>query len=464
MTKQQRKLLFLTLFVSFLILAPAFALYSQGYRIDFQGKRITQTGAFYFKVAPTRADILVDGNFIKKTDFLFGSALTKNFFPSSYFVEIIKEGYHSWQKILEVKERMVTEAKSILLFKKDPVFQKLSDEVVRFWISPNKQYALLEKRGLNTSWELRLLNLETGGEEPFLPQRKGEIFNIEWTKDSQRFLLSETFKEQIVSTVYGISQNQPCSKTPCALEYLREETGNISISSFNADQVFFTKFLNTTQVLFTANYVKEETALPLANNVLAFKVNNNYASWLDKDGTLWQQDLREASKASVFQESVFIPKQETLYKLFVGKDAIFVQENTTLFLHKKNSSKRNEILSPALELQVSPGEDKVAIKNHSELWVLFLEEETEQPQHKAEELILLTRFSEPIEQLSWIDSSYLLFSLKDTVRTMEIDNRDRLNIANIAKFQEPKLFWDNEKGALYVLSKGTFSISEKLVR
>ena len=90
MTKRQRTLLFSTLLGLFFILAPTLALYSQGYRIDFAGGRIAQTGAFYFKVAPARADILVDGTFVKKTDFLFGSGLTKNFFPDNYFLEVTK--------------------------------------------------------------------------------------------------------------------------------------------------------------------------------------------------------------------------------------------------------------------------------------------------------------------------------------------------------------------------------------
>ena len=136
MTKRQRTLLFFLLLGLFLVLAPSLALYSQGYRIDIEGRRITQTGAFFFKIAPARADILVDGNLVKRTDFLFGSGLTKNFFPDSYFLEVTKEGYHPWQKILEIKERQVTEAKSILLFKKNPAFQKLADNVERFWISP----------------------------------------------------------------------------------------------------------------------------------------------------------------------------------------------------------------------------------------------------------------------------------------------------------------------------------------
>jgi len=466
MTRRQRTLLFLLLLGLFFVLAPSLVLYSQGYRIDITGRRITQTGAFYFKAAPSRANILVDGTLIKRTDFLFGSTLTKNFFPGSYFLEITKEGYHSWQKILAIEEQQVTEAKNILLFKKDPAFQKLADKVDRFWISPNKQYALLKLRESKTSWQLHLLNLETGGREPLLvgASSKDEIVDIQWAQDSRRFLLQSTRGEQLSFWVHNILARQPCFKTPCSLGYLNQDIGNIQFSPATPDQILFTRFLNTTQALFVAQYREQEPAFPIANNVVAFTSHGNHVFWLDNDGTLRQKDLATRDATQVFQESVFTPKQETAYELLIAGDAILVKEDTTLFFHERGAAERREVLSPVLEVAVGPGGAKVALRNQSELWVLFLKEETEQPQHQAGELVLLTRFSEPLQQLSWIDSSYLLFTLGETIRGAEIDTRDRLNIVNLVAFPDHEFFWNNEKGILYVLSEDTFFVSEKVVR
>ena len=465
MTKRQRTLLFLSLLGLFVILAPSLALYSEGYRVDLTGRRIAQTGAFYFKVSPTRADIMVDGNLIKRTDFLFGSALTKNFFSGSYFLEIAKDGYHSWQKILEIKERTVTEAKNILLFKKNPMFQKLADKVDNFWISPNKQYVLLQQQ-IGTTWELHLLNLETSGTEPLLEQVRStdEILNIQWAKDSQRFLLQQASSEQIVSAVHSITASLPCFEIPCSLEHFGGSIGNIQLLSSKPDQIVFTKFLNATQVLFESSFEQKEDPHPIANNVVAFASKGNDVFWLDRDGTLWQRDLASDAQPSIFQESTFTPQTEILYDLFVADNSILLKEDTALFLHEKGSVERREILSPALEVLLSPKGDKAAIRNNSELWILFLKEETEQPPRIAGELSLLTRFSSPIQNLSWIDSSYLLFSLENTIRAAEIDNRERLNVVDIAESLDPELFWNNEKGTLYVFTEGAFSVSEKLVK
>jgi len=466
MTKRQRTLLFFLLLGLFFVLAPSLTLYSQGYRIDITGRRITQTGAFFFKVAPARVDILVDGNLVKRTDFLFGSGLTKNFFPDSYFLEVTKEGYHPWQKILEIKERQVTEAKNILLFKENPAFQKLADKVERFWISPNMQHALLLQREAQEPWQLNLLNLETGGVEPLLVEvsSKDEIVDIIWAEGSRRFLVQSARKEQLVSKVHSISPNQPCFKDSCSLEYLNRDIENIQFSPATADQILFTRFLNTTQVLFTAQYEEEKIAVPITNNVVAFTSHGNHVFWLDTSGTLRQKDLASNSEAQVFQESVFIPKQETAYELLIAGEYILVKEDTTLFLHTKNTSGRREILSPVFQVAVGPGGTKVALRNQSELWVLFLKAETEQPQHRAGELILLTRFSEPLKQLFWIDSSYLLFTLGEIIRGAEIDTRDRLNVVDLAQFPDHEFFWNNAKGILYVLSEDAFFVSEKVVR
>lgn len=424
--------------------------------------RITQTGAFYFKVVPTRADILIDENLVKRTDFLFGSALTKNFFPGNYFVEIAKEGYHSWQKILEVKERQVEEAKYVLLFKKETMFQQLADAIVDFWISPDQRYALLLEQKDGLPWELTLLNLQTLGKEPLVEQSKDEILNVSWAQDSKHFLIERERTGLIIREVHDITSSQPCSKEPCSLEYLGQNIENIQFSPAASGQVLFTKFLNETQVLFSAEYLKKEAALPIANNVLSFITHGNSVTWLANDGNLWQQDLTSKSEAQKFQASLFVPKGESSYVLFIAGDSILLKEDASLFLHERGSSIRREILSPVSEIKVASGGTRVAIKNQSELWVLFLKEETEQPQRQASDLILLTRFSMPIDELLWVGSNYLLFSLGGNIRVSEIDNRDRLNIADIAEFSSPKLYFDNEKGTLYVLSGGAFSVSERL--
>ena len=120
MKKRTRSILFVICVILFLLIAPVVVLYSQGYRFDFQEKRVTQTGAFYFKVLPENAEIYINGKFKNTTSAFTNSSLIKNLVPRTYNVEIKKQGYHIWQKNLEVREKQVAEAKNIVLIPKNP--------------------------------------------------------------------------------------------------------------------------------------------------------------------------------------------------------------------------------------------------------------------------------------------------------------------------------------------------------
>ncbi|MBI2042305.1 MAG: PEGA domain-containing protein [Candidatus Nealsonbacteria bacterium] len=116
MQKRTRTILFVACLLLFFLAAPSAILYSQGYRFDFDQKRITQTGAFYAKVSPRGAKIYLNNKLRGATSFIDSSLLVENLLPGKYEIEIRKDGYHSWQKTLIVREREVSEAKHVTLF------------------------------------------------------------------------------------------------------------------------------------------------------------------------------------------------------------------------------------------------------------------------------------------------------------------------------------------------------------
>jgi hypothetical protein len=160
MARKTRTIFFITLVVLFLLVAPSTVLYSWGYRFDFESRRITQTGGFYFKVLPKSVQILLDGKPIKRTDFFFGAAFIDNLLPKTYELELKKEGYHSWKKILEIKEKQVTDAKSVVLLPQNPELSILSKNVEEFFVGPDQKRMILKEAG-DKEWTLKLLELET---------------------------------------------------------------------------------------------------------------------------------------------------------------------------------------------------------------------------------------------------------------------------------------------------------------
>jgi hypothetical protein len=47
--------------------------------------------------------------------------------------------------------------------------------------------------------------------------------------------------------------------------------------------------------------------------------------------------------------------------------------------------------------------------------------------------VFIARFSEKITDCDWFNSDYLIFTAGDSVKTAEIDNRDKINFADLAK-------------------------------
>ncbi len=224
MTKKVRTILFLFLAILFLIVAPVTILYYLGWHFDWETKKIIQPGVFYFKIWPKNSQIYLNEEFEKKTDFFFGSALIENLSPKKYSIEIRKQGFHSWKKTLEIKEREVTEAKNIILISENPNFTIISKGIESFYFSPdNKKIilkeetntnpenpqnpessSLLANRSLGEGWALKLFDLEKNvksllieEKDISLPARSSlgeggeqvQLIDLKFSPDSKRILL-----------------------------------------------------------------------------------------------------------------------------------------------------------------------------------------------------------------------------------------------------------------------------------
>jgi len=167
MTKKKRLVLFIFLVVLFLIISPLIIFYSLGWRFDWQTKKITQPGIFYFNVYPKNVQIYLDGVIKKKTDFFFGSVIIENLPPKKYDVEIKKEGFHSWKKTLEIKKLKATEAKDVILVPQNPIFAVISKKVEESFFSPDQKKIILKEtfptspeNSDSSNWALKLFELD----------------------------------------------------------------------------------------------------------------------------------------------------------------------------------------------------------------------------------------------------------------------------------------------------------------
>ncbi len=408
MRKRHRTILFLICLSLFLIIAPSIIFYSQGYRFDFETRKISQTGGFFLNILPKQSEIYLDGKLVKKTDFFFGSAFIENLLPKKYNIRIKKQGFFSWNKDLEIKEKQVTDAKKIILFPENSEFNILTKEIENFWFSPNGKKIILKEiypvrndisnGETENTWALKLYDLDKMIKSHLIKETdifaKGvELINLEFSQDSKEIYLNVGMKEQEKNFILKINEVQP-------------------------------------------NLIEKEIVLP-DENIIASEIfiNNNY--YLDISGNLYKNKTKLTQKP-------FPIKKETGYTLKVFRNFLFLQENEILYLFDQDAKSFDKFFEKTLGLKISPCLEKIVYFSDSEIWIL-----------SDDEKIFLFRLSEKIRNCFWLNSNYLIFSTENSVKITEIDKRDRLNMVEISKSENQKIFWNEFDKKLYVLKENS---------
>jgi hypothetical protein len=409
MKSWQRKILFSFFLFLFLILAPTLILYSFGYRFDFEKKKITQTGGIFVKAMPKEVEIFVDGKFVKRTDFFFGSALIENLLPKKHKVEIKKENYFPWEKELEVEEKKATEIKNLILFPKNLKISLLSKNVDDFWFSPDGKKIILKERE-NERWSLELYSIEDEVksrllEEDDLSKGSVEILNLKFSENSN---------EIEIETKVG------------------KETKNLLLDLTKPSQI------------------KEIEKIKIPENILCYQIKNRNSYFLEKSGFLFKGDSNLANKEKLNEVPILIEKE---CKLEIWNNFIFLVGDEDIFRLNPESKSFEKILEGGKELKVSPDSKKIALFSKSEIWLL----------KENGEKVFLNRFSEKIEDLFWINDNYLIFKTQDKIKISETDNRDKVNVIDFLEFKGNKFFFNQSDKKIYLLEEGILYQSENIL-
>ncbi|MEK7510171.1 MAG: hypothetical protein AAB567_01255 [Patescibacteria group bacterium] len=461
MTKHQRIVLLLSLTLVFFLATPTLILYSQGYRIDWKAKRITQVGAFYLKITPSRVNVFVDGKLEDTTSLISDISVVENLIPQRYAIQVSKDGYHPWKKTLEIHPKHITSAKNILLIPSEIKTRTLASRVQKFWIAPHGREAILQKMNSEGEWKLTKWDLEKHSEyKVFEPKtRKENLWNLQWSPSGDAILLEINAGETIHRSITQFN-----SKTSYDLEFLGRQGDEIRFLPGTKDTILFIQHLPTSSILMEANYTTK-SAVPVGlGNVVTFALEDNEILWLDTKGFIWRKKMGFNSSSSALNTQPFPVHSETKYEILLLNKRVFLKENEKVFQLNDGTKNFQETSSSALYVSLSPDEKKIAFSDGSEIWISYLENQNEQPQRKKGEKVFLTRVSQPIENVSWLDSHHLLFSVGDTIKVAEIDDRDTINIVDVLQMPKPQFFWQPENKIFYILSEGKFSVSEKLIR
>lgn len=435
MRKRTRTILFLICVFTFLLISPCIVLYSQGYRFNFENKKITKTGGLFLKILPKQVEIYLDDKFVKKTDFFFGSALIETLLPKKYKIKVEKNGYFPWEKNLEVEEGKVTEVKNIILFPRSPGFRVLTKEIEKFWPSPDEKKIVLYEIN-EKGWVLKLYDPERDVKSHLINEKdiftKGaNLINLEFSKDSKEIYLDLELQ----------STSSPASKTP------------------KAEERYFTLRIDKVPPVLIER--DREDKFPIENAVFHQKINNDIY-YLDNFGYLFKTDSSFGTKSKINEKPLQINK-EAKYKLEIFGDYIFLIEDKILYLFNPEDKSFEKLFEPIANLKISPDNKKLVYFSDREIWILFLSEKLTPPTEEAGGKIFLTRFGKKIGDVFWLNSDYLVLNVENEIKISEIDTREKINMVDLAEFNDPRIFFNKTNEKLYILSEKNFFGSEKIL-
>jgi dipeptidyl aminopeptidase/acylaminoacyl peptidase len=191
---KKRILIFSAVFIGVPAVAFLIIKLAQGYKPDFSTKTFRPTGLLVAASIPDGAQVFVNGKLKTATDD------TINLSPDTYEVEIKKDGFFPWKKMLTIKKELVTETNA-QLFSAYPDLKVLTfTGAANPLLSPDGQKvafsvatASASKRGL---WVLDLTDRPLGlSREPrqilqSAPAgRNFSLANFEWSPDSKQLLV-----------------------------------------------------------------------------------------------------------------------------------------------------------------------------------------------------------------------------------------------------------------------------------
>jgi len=513
MNKKTRTLLFFILLFCFMVIAPSIVFYSWGYRFNFETKKIVKTGAFYFKVLPKSAQISIapldsKGNvikekeIIKKTDFFFGAALIENLLPKKYQIEIKKDGLYSWKKILELKENQVTEAKNIVLVPQDIGINPLTKNVEDFFPSPDEKIIILKETAESSStssppgsnsagWSLKTFEVQNNVKSQLMDSKDlskdGQVYllDLKFSSDSERLLLKVDVGEEDKSSssptesrlrdeggkesealfdfanarvkYYLLDLTQALPKA-ILLDFLNEEYQDISFHPNNSQQLIMLK----NGAIFEADIAQKKISQKLLENVKSFQIFNQDFYYLDNSGFLFKTDFSFSNPEKINKQPFSLEKDRSL-QVDVFLDWIFISDGQKIYFFNLESDSFEKFFETNKQLKVSPDYKKIAYASDYEIWILFLKPELGQPQKENKEQLFIARFSEKMGEIFFFTDHYLIFNSGGKIKIAETDDRDIINIVDLAEFESPKIFWNQIYKKLFILSNGNFYSSKVLI-
>jgi len=414
-------------------------MYSQGYRFDIKKFQFVETGAIYIKVFPEEANLYIDDEYINKTSFFTRDILVQNLLPENYNIRVEKEGYHFWEKNLEIESKKVTEAKYIILFNENINFDNIANNISSFY--PNDNQIIF----LNNLNELFL----------YRPSGINKILNPMQSPDNIENISFLSNENIIIKTSTGLYYFLDIEKKKTKLiKSFNIDTKNIN----NRNNKLVYQFNNS---IYEIDPKEDYPKLISRDKIDSFTVENNSIIALRENDVIRIYDItREEELLYSFEN---YNENYDYQIMFIEKELFIIENNKNLyFLNRENNTFENKINSQE-ELKYTSFFNKILFYDNHNIWLMPLKR-YESPFFKdAYSIINIGSFDKEISNIKWLNGDYFVFTLDGELHISEIDNRDKLNIFSLHKDNTSNIFFNGNTKDLYILNDNNFLKTEKLI-
>lgn len=425
MTLATRRFLYISFIISFAVITPLLILYANGYELSFSRKVIVKTGMLILDSAPRGAKISLDGR--EQSDLLgrltSGGELEyrtpakiKRLLPGDYQVTFELPGYWPWSKKLPVYPGASTYAEDVVLFKNNLPIQLAKGAIREFSMSPAGGKAVFTLPDGRILFDLASEQLQP------LAGSSTEPDQIRWSASGENF--------SVAASIYAASDGKLLSDLSPGIRTdapgLTWDARDKNLAYYFKDTSLFVYDLATGQSrpLFTLAPAGKNFSL------LDYFVHNNrllLASSANDRSRLEVYDLagREAPKA---------------IELPYSRSYDFLKGDTSL-INLKDTERRVLYLfdldNPTLALF-----DEIKGFHYGE-WVggnklLYTDDhDVNIYDRTSKNKTFVTRLSQSLSKLLWHPSNnYLIAATSQSLKIIELDERERHNITEILRLDE----------------------------
>lgn len=342
--------------LAFLVLTPYLVLYSLGYRIDFANMKVVATGGIYVYVAPEDSQVAIDET-LQSGNGLFSSYIfQQNLLPGLHIVSIKKDGYYEYHKSLEVLEKEVTKLENVVLFKKDLVFDMVTDakKIAAIQQLPKEQFVIksgnlyptetsedmpllttpvIKKIAAYTVADNSILWLGTDG---FLYRSSMTGANPE-KLSTVAIVISAKKTYQIINTFGDIflksgdaflifdRETKIFANLHSLVKNMAVSPNNQSLLFYNDSEIFYTdsQESKTKSVFLKKSKEKITQAAWVNDHYIIFTKGNSIAiSEIDVRGNVNEVTLRGPTSTQLQNPKIFFPREENRLYIITGKTTI----------------------------------------------------------------------------------------------------------------------------------------------